>query len=43
MRRIIAAIAKVQEWLRQATLAAARIYDRRKMKTKDSPNYKVSY
>jgi integrase/recombinase XerD len=36
-------IAKVQEWLGHANIATTRIYDRRKMKPKDSPTFKVAY
>jgi integrase/recombinase XerD len=36
-------IAKVQEWLGHANIAATRIYDRRKMKPEDSPTFKVNY
>jgi integrase len=32
-------IAKVQEWLGHANIATTRIYDRRKMKPKDSPTF----
>ena len=34
-------IAKVQEWLGHANIAATRIYDRRKMK-RDSPTFKTT-
>jgi site-specific recombinase XerD len=36
-------IAKVQEWLGHANIATTRIYDRRKMRSEDSPTFKVSY
>jgi site-specific recombinase XerD len=34
-------IAKVQEWLGQATIATTRLYDRRKRRPEDSPTFKV--
>jgi len=36
-------IAKVQEWLAHANIAATRIYDHRKTWPEDSPTFKVSY
>ena len=36
-------IAKIQEWLGHASIAATRIYDRRKMRPKDSSTFKVVY
>ena len=36
-------IAKVQEWLGHANIAATRLYDRRNMRPEDSPTFKVSY
>ncbi len=36
-------IAKVQEWLGHANIPTTRIYDRRKMKPKDSPTFKLNY
>jgi integrase/recombinase XerD len=36
-------IAKVQGWLRHASIATTRIYDRRNMRPEDSPTFKVAY
>jgi integrase/recombinase XerD len=36
-------IAKVQEWLGHANIAATRIYDHRKTRPEDSPTFKVAY
>ncbi len=36
-------IAKVQEWLGHANIAATRIYDRRKSRPEDSPTFRVIY
>jgi hypothetical protein len=36
-------IAKVQEWLGHANIAATRIYDRRKTTPDDSPTFMVAY
>lgn len=36
-------IAKVQEWLGHANIATTRIYDRRPVRTEDSPTFKVDY
>ncbi|KQN76364.1 integrase [Duganella sp. Leaf61] len=36
-------IAKVQEWLGHANIATTRIYDRRKVRSEDSPTFKVNY
>lgn len=36
-------IAKVQEWLGHANIAATRLSDRRKGRPEDSPTFKVSY
>jgi len=36
-------IAKVQEWLGHANIAATRIYDHRKTRPEDSPTFKVVY
>jgi site-specific recombinase XerD len=36
-------IAKVQEWLGHANIAATRIYDHRKTRPEDSPTFKVTY
>lgn len=36
-------IAKVQEWLGHANIAATRLYDRRKTRPEDSPTFKVRY
>jgi integrase/recombinase XerD len=34
-------IAKVQEWLGHADVSTTRLYDRRKMRPKDSPTFRV--
>jgi site-specific recombinase XerD len=36
-------IAKVQEWLGHANIAATRIYDHRRHRPEDSPTFKVAY
>jgi site-specific recombinase XerC len=36
-------IAKVQEWLGHANIAATRLYDKRATKPEDSPTYKIAY
>ena len=36
-------IAKVQEWLGQASIATTRIYDHRRTRPEDSPTFKVAY
>jgi integrase/recombinase XerD len=36
-------IAKVQEWLGHANIAATRIYDHRRTRPEDSPTFKVAY
>jgi integrase/recombinase XerD len=36
-------MAKVQEWLGHANIAATRIYDHRKTRPEDSPTFKVDY
>jgi integrase len=36
-------IAKVQEWLGHANIAATRIYNHRKTRPEDSPTFKVAY
>ena len=36
-------IAKVQRWLGHASFATTRIYDRRTLRSEDSPTFKVAY
>jgi site-specific recombinase XerD len=36
-------IAQVQEWLGHANIATTRLYDRRKIRSEDSPTFKVNY
>ena len=36
-------IAKVQEWLGHANIAATRLYDRRKARPEESPTFLVAY
>jgi site-specific recombinase XerD len=35
-------IAKVQEWLRHANIAATQLYDRRRSRPEDSPTFRVA-
>jgi integrase/recombinase XerD len=36
-------IAKVQEWLGHANVSTTRIYDKRRMRSEESPTFKVEY
>jgi integrase/recombinase XerD len=36
-------IAEVQEWLGHSSISTTRLYDKRKMRSEDSPTFKVKY